>query len=177
MKNSALSFDTSMRGNATNQSVPCANAFCRERTPADDIRRVLSPLFFGGIFFSFIKSIRIHFLHFLHQLLFVHPLLYFILLLLSANLLASEEDNLSKALVYYCFLIFRRIGECISVDLPRPFYLCFVCLEQFPTLAMFFCCCSNCLNYLSFFFLFFYKLAGRWMKIMQQPTKLMKLLM
>lgn len=31
------------------------------------------------------------------------------------------------------------------------FLFCFVCLEQFPTLAMFFCRCSNCLNYLSFF--------------------------
>ena len=55
---------------------------------------------------------------FLHHLLLVYPLLCFLLLLLSIYLLAPEEDNfLSKALVYYCFLVFRRIGEYISLDL------------------------------------------------------------
>ena len=33
-------------------------------------------------------------------------------------LLSPEEDNfLSKALMYFCFLVFRRIGEYISLDL------------------------------------------------------------
>ena len=46
-----------------------------------------------------------------------NPLLYFLLLLLlSINLLAPEDDSLSKAPVYYCFLLFHRIGEFISLD-------------------------------------------------------------
>ena len=37
-------------------------------------------------------------------------------------LLAPKKHNiLSKALVYHCFLVFRRIGECISLDV-----FCFV---------------------------------------------------
>ena len=47
--------------------------------------------------------------------------LCFLLLLLSVYPLAPEEDNiLSKALVFPCFLVFRRIGESISIAL---FYL------------------------------------------------------
>ena len=35
-------------------------------------------------------------------------------------LLAPDKDNfLSKALVFHCFLVFRRIGEYISLDLFR----------------------------------------------------------
>ena len=53
---------------------------------------------------------------FVHKLL-VCPLLCF-LLLLSVALLIPEEDNfLSKALVYCCFLVFRRIGEYISLEM------------------------------------------------------------
>ena len=136
MKNSALSFDASMRGNATNQRVPCANAFCRERTPADDIRRFLSPLFFFFCF-SLIKSIRIHFLHFLHQL---HLSILFFTSFFFCCLpifLHPKKTICRKRLCIIVSFFSRRIGECISVDLPRPFYLCFVCLEQFPTLAMF----------------------------------------
>ena len=48
---------------------------------------------------------RIHSYHFLHQLLLVYPLLYFLLLLLSVSLLTPEEDSLSKALVC-CFSLF-----------------------------------------------------------------------
>ena len=41
-----------------------------------------------------------------------------LLLLLSIYLLAPEVDDfLSKALVFRCFLVFRRIGEYISLDL------------------------------------------------------------
>ena len=32
-------------------------------------------------------------------------------------LFAAAEDNLSKALVYYSFPVFRRIGEYTSLDL------------------------------------------------------------
>ena len=53
-----------------------------------------------------------------HQLLLACPLLCFLLLLLSIYLLAPEEDiSLSKAIVYYCFLVFRSIGEYIFLDL------------------------------------------------------------
>ena len=41
----------------------------------------------------------------------LHPLSFVVCLL------APEEDSLSKALVYYCFLVFRRISEYISLDL------------------------------------------------------------
>ena len=60
----------------------------------------------------------IHSQHFLHQLLLVYLLLYFLPLLLSVSLLLSpEEDKMSKALVHYCFPVFRRIGEYILLDL------------------------------------------------------------
>ena len=50
--------------------------------------------------------------------LLVCPLLFFLLLLFSVSLLRPEEDNfLSKVLVCYCFLVFRRIGEYVSLDL------------------------------------------------------------
>ena len=50
---------------------------------------------------------------FLHHLLLVCLLLCFLLLLLlSIYLHSPDEDNfLSKALVFQCFLVFRRIGE------------------------------------------------------------------
>ena len=38
----------------------------------------------------------------------------------TTDLLAAKKDSLSKTLLYYCFLVFRRLGECISLDL---FYL------------------------------------------------------
>ena len=61
---------------------------------------------------------------FVRQLLFVCPLLCFLLLLLSVSLLTPEEGNfLSKALVYYCFLVFRRISEYISLELFYVVYL------------------------------------------------------
>ena len=56
---------------------------------------------------------------FVHHLLFC-ALLFFLLLFLSVSLLTPEEDFfffLSKSLAYYCFLVFRRIGEYISLDL------------------------------------------------------------
>ena len=38
--------------------------------------------------------------------------------LLPIDLLTPEEDNfLSKALVFHCFVVFRRMGEHISLDL------------------------------------------------------------
>ena len=37
--------------------------------------------------------------------------------MLSISRLAPEEDNLSKALVYYCFRVFHHIGEYIFLDL------------------------------------------------------------
>ena len=49
----------------------------------------------------------------------------FLLLLLSIHLLAPEDDNLPKALAQYCFLVFRRIGEYIFLDL-----FCFVNLTS-----------------------------------------------
>ena len=52
----------------------------------------------------------------LHQLL-VCPLLYFLLRLLFVILLLPEEDESSKALVCYCFPVFRHIGEYIFFDL------------------------------------------------------------
>ena len=55
---------------------------------------------------------------FLHHPLLVCSLLCFLLLLLSVYLLAPRRRQfLSKALVRYCFLVFRRIGEYISLDL------------------------------------------------------------
>ena len=65
-------------------------------------------------------SICVYILNILHQLFLVCFLLCFLLLLLvlSVYLLTPEEDNfLSKALVFPCFLVFRRIGEYISLDL------------------------------------------------------------
>ena len=54
------------------------------------------------------RNVRLHSQHFLHQLLLVCPLLYFLLLLLSVNLLEPEEDS---------FPVFRRIGVYIFLDL------------------------------------------------------------
>ena len=55
---------------------------------------------------------------FLHQLLIVFFFASFFFLL-SIYLLAPEKDFLllSKALVSYCFLVFRRTGEYIFLDL------------------------------------------------------------
>ena len=57
------------------------------------------------------KSILNTIVCFLHQLLLVCLLLCFLLLLLlSVYFLAPNEDNfLSKALVFYCFLVLRRV--------------------------------------------------------------------
>ena len=54
----------------------------------------------------------------MYQLRPLCPLRCFLLLLLSIYLLAPERIKifLSKPLVYYCFLVFRRIGE-YSLDL------------------------------------------------------------
>ena len=52
------------------------------------------------------------------QLLLVCLLLCFLLLLLLSIFLAFDEDNfLSKALVFHCFLVLRCIGEYISLVL------------------------------------------------------------
>ena len=53
----------------------------------------------------------------------VYSLLCFLLLLLSIYLPAPEEDSLSKALVYYCSLVFfNRIPEYISINLFYKFH-------------------------------------------------------
>ena len=58
-------------------------------------------------------------LYSLHQPLLVCPLLYFLLLLLSVNLLSPEEDESSKArlCVRYCFPVVHHVGEYIFLDL------------------------------------------------------------
>ena len=55
--------------------------------------------------------------HSLHLFLLVHPLLYFLPLLLSVSLLSPEQDEWSKALECYCFPVFRLIGEYVFLDL------------------------------------------------------------
>ena len=53
----------------------------------------------------------------LHQFLLAYALLYLFPLLLSVNLLSPEEDESWKALVCYCFPVFRFIGEYVFLDL------------------------------------------------------------
>ena len=53
----------------------------------------------------------------MHQFLLVYALLYLFLLLLSVSLLSPEEDESWKALVCYCFPVFRFIGEYGFIDL------------------------------------------------------------
>ena len=60
--------------------------------------------------------VRIHSQHFLNQVL-VYPLLYFLLLFLSVNLLSNEEDESTEVLVYYCFPVSRLIGQYMFLDL------------------------------------------------------------
>ena len=58
----------------------------------------------------------------MYQLLICRLFCFLLLLLLSVYFLAPDEDNfLSKALVFPCFLVFRRIGEYISLDLFYQF--------------------------------------------------------
>ena len=81
----------------------------------------------------------------------------FVLLLFSVNLHTPEEDNLSKALVYYCFPVFRRIGEYIFQDLFYVVLFVCCCLYYFCILVF----CQNagsqlCFRLLLLLFFFFF---------------------
>ena len=77
--------------------------------------------------FDDVLNLRLHsFLYIyivLHQLLLVCLLFCFLLLLLlPVYFLAPDEDTfLSKVRVFHCFLVFRRIGEYISLHLFYQF--------------------------------------------------------
>ena len=59
--------------------------------------------------------------------LLVYLLLFFLLVsLFSIPLLTPEEDQLSKALVFFIFCVCRRVGEYISLEL---FCLILLCLS------------------------------------------------
>ena len=73
-------------------------------------------------------NIRIHLWHFYFILFFTSAPSCLSSSLLPSSfvvyLLASEEKKkLSKALVYYCFLVFRRIGEYISLHLCYTLFI------------------------------------------------------
>ena len=92
----------------------------------------------------------------------------FVLLLLSVNLHTHEGDNLSKALVYYCFPVFRRIGEYIFLDL---FYvLLFVCCCLYYLCILVFC--QNAGSQLCFRLLFLILVDD----VFETPTKQLSLL-
>ena len=60
-------------------------------------------------------------------------------LLLSVCLLAPEDENLPKALVHYCFLVFRRIGEYISLGLV---YVLQVLNGKVHPVCWYYVCCA-----------------------------------
>ena len=159
-----------MRDNATNERVSCANAFWRERTPGDDFRRLLSPLFF--LVSVLLKVNTYSFLTFLTSAPFCQSCSWFhsSFVVCQSSYIRRRQIVESARVLLFPYFSRSRIAiklYCIVlywwVHFPRSatILFCFICLDQFPALAIFCCCCSNCLNYLSclFFFFFFLQIS------------------